>query len=140
MTAKEFLSGYREALYDERRIQSQIDDLKERATSLRLQKYRDTVQGGKQTAGHLSLMDKAIDLEINELNFALEKSQQQRRQVAAVIEAVADGRYRELLTHRYINRKNWDWIANCMGYSRDYLARELHRAALAAVSLPTAEQ
>jgi hypothetical protein len=136
MTAKEFLNGYRDALHDERRIQAQIDELQERALSLRSPDCADHVQGGKLTGGKLLLVDDAVDLEMNEVRLALEHSQQSRKKIAKVIEAVPNGRYRELLTHRYISCKSWEWISLHMRYNRDYLAKELHRAALATVILP----
>ena len=136
MTAKEFLNGYRDALHDERRIQAQIDELREQAMSLRSPDYENHVQGGKQTGGKLLLIDEAVDLELHELRLALERSQQSRRQIAQAIEDVPIGRYRELLAHRYISCKGWEWIALRMGYNRDYLAREVHQAALSAVTPP----
>ena len=136
MTAKEFLNRYQDAMHDERRIQTQIDELKERAVSLRSPDYGSHVQDGKQAEGKLLLIDEAVDLEMDELRPALERLQQTRRQVAQTIKAVPNGRYRELLTHRYICCKGWEWIAQRMGYNRDYLARELHQAALSAVRVP----
>ena len=134
LTPKEFLNQYRDALHDERHIRMQIGDLKESAASVGSRVSGPPVQGGSGSSGRLTLMDDALDMEMNELQQALRFSREMKRLVRSTIKAVDDSRYRELLMHRYVGLKSWSYIANRMRYGTTYVRQDLHGRALQAIN------
>ena len=60
---------------------------------------------------------------------------EQVRAVEAVIDAVGDAQYRDLLKYRYLNGWPWKKIAERMRFSKDWVWH-LHQKALRAVRVP----
>jgi hypothetical protein len=134
MTAKEFLQRYGDAIHDERRILAEIEELRERATSIRGgwhgESYMQEIKKGKDKGKKVLSMavmpngrggndsmaevDAYIDKEFSRLRKAKANSFVARREVVAAIDLVEDARYRELLSHRYIGFHTWEWIAETM--------------------------
>lgn len=56
-----------------------------------------------------------------------------KREIEDVVAKVEDRALRLLLEQRYLLCKDWEEIADFMGYCVDYVKRELHREALRAV-------
>jgi len=134
MTVKEFLKQYGDMQYEVRRIEAEIAELRERALSIRSSgKINDTVQGGGLN-NSMKAVDVYIDKELNRLRKAKANALVKRQEVQSVIEAVEDARYRELLSHRYISLRTWEWIAETMHASRRHITR-WHGQALQQVTL-----
>jgi len=154
MTAKEYLQRYGDAIHDERRILSEIEELRERATSIRggwhgesyMQEIKSGEAKGKKVystaivpRGHngnnsMAEVDSYIDKEFDRLRKAKANSMMIRFEVVTTIDLVEDARYRELLSHRYIGLHTWEWIAETMGYERRHIIR-LHGEALQKIQI-----
>ena len=73
-------------------------------------------------------MERALDRDIDRLIDL-------KREIAEVIAAVPDMRYRTLLEHRYLCGWGWRRIARTMNYSEDW-TRHAHGRALQMVRVP----
>ena len=139
MTAKEYLS-------QARLLDSTIDTRLERITRLRALVSGRTARtdgmprGGKgagsagstcdwtDTVIKIAEMERALDADIDRLIDL-------RREIASVIAAVPDARYRTLLECRYLCGWSWRRIARAMNYSEDW-TRHAHGRALQMVRVP----
>lgn len=132
MTAKEYLS-------QARLLDSAIDTRLERITRLRALVSGRTARtdgmprGGKSadwtdTVIKIAEMERALDVDIDRLIDL-------RREIASVIAAVPDARYRTLLECRYLCGWSWRRIARAMNYSEDW-TRHAHGRALQMVRVP----
>ena len=154
MTAKEFLNQYRESLCEARRIEAEIAELRDRAMSIQGSWHGEnyTVTRRREDGAELryeamalmprahgsnrsmTMVDSYIDKERGRLERAYDRALAVRQQVVAAIEAVPDARYRELLSHRYVSLRTWEWIAETMGVSTKQVHR-WHGAALGQLTM-----
>jgi len=132
MTAKEFLQQYLQA---ERSINAKLEeisrlrDLATRTTqTLEKDKIFVKTSIGDRTA---AIVDKIVDLE-REVDDEIDKLQEIRRQVLAVINGVTDTSQRCVLTLRYIHGMRFEEIAVKLNYHYRWVI-ELHGRGLRAV-------
>ncbi len=132
MTAKEYLS-------QARLLDSAIDTRLERITRLRALVSGRTARTDGMPRGEngadwtdtvikIAEMERALDADIDRL-IGL------KREIASVIAAVPDARYRTLLECRYLCGWSWRRIARAMNYSEDW-TRHAHGRALQMVRVP----
>lgn len=128
MTAKEYLWRVRDAERDLKRLEQEYEQAKADILHLKAIQYDgDKVTGGK--IGDLSDAIAAIVSYAEQLNEQWDKLIALRKEAKALIERIADGRYREVLTRRYLQGQSWEQVAVCMGYDY-YHVHKLHGKAL----------
>jgi DNA-directed RNA polymerase specialized sigma24 family protein len=138
MTPKQFLRQYQNALHRERALVESIEELKERAMSVKSQLGGEGMPTSKGAWDKMQLVDRAIDKETSQLCAALLRSQEIREKVQTSINAVKDGRYRELLTLRYIRCRSWERIADDM-HCDCRTVYKWHDVALTMIKVPKME-
>ncbi len=77
-----------------------------------------------------------IDDLLIEFRAKREKAIRDLREISAAVEAVEDAKSNILLRYKYIQCKDWDEIAVCMGHSEAYVRRSLHSKALKNFKIP----
>jgi hypothetical protein len=124
MGPKEFLQEYRSAVAEERRIASEMKELREWADSV-----QSSVKGFCFSPRELdekpfpALVEEIIEAELHLLRKAQGSAIAARMDVVFMIESVPNSRYRELLSYRYISMRTWDWIAETMNCDRTTVFR-----------------
>lgn len=134
ITPKEYL---RQALYlkqDIERKQNQIIELQSMAERTTGSYEALRVSG---TTSHSKLEDAVVRLsEIgDELAEMVSQYREKYREISAVIDAVEDPTYRQLLSLRYLSFMTWEQVAVEMGYSYVHVVHRLHPKALNAVKI-----
>lgn len=128
MTAKEYFWRVRDAERDLKSLEQEYEQAKADILHLKAIQYDgDKVTGGK--IGDLSDAIAAIVSYAEQLNEQWDKLIALRKEAKALIERIADGRYREVLTRRYLQGQSWEQVAVCMGYDY-YHVHKLHGKAL----------
>ncbi len=116
MTAKEYLRRIRDAESDLRSAEMEYQRARDDVMNLKAIEY-DKDKISNSHIGDLS--DAIVALE----KYAASVSEQwdrlivMREEAKAQIEQIADGRYREVLTRRYIWGESWEYIAVGMRYA-----------------------
>ena len=133
MTAKDYLSQARV-------LDSAIDARLERIARLRaLVSGRAARTDGMPRGGGGGVDWTETVLKIDEMERALDRDVDRlidlKREIAEVIAAVPDMRYRTLLEYRYLCGWGWRRIARTMNYSEDW-TRHAHGRALQMVRVP----
>ena len=90
----------------------------------------DGMPHGSSGSSDLSDYAAKIDELLMEFRTKREHLMKDLREISHAIEAVEDQRSNILLRYRYIQLKSWGFIAEAMGYTEDYVKRELHGKAL----------
>lgn len=135
MTAKRYLS---QAYYLDARINARVDEIARLRAHINrcVSHISDMPRGGHvdwtDTAVRVMELENVLTAEVNELT-------RLEREIAAVIAAVQDDRYRTLLELRYRSFYSWEAIAVMMHYSYDHIIR-MHGEALRAVKLPSPDE
>lgn len=128
MTAKEYLSQYREAVKDIRCRQAEIEQLREDATAISPSASAD------HTAGNISdkVGRKAPEIADLEREIEEEKAAARllRRDIRRTIGAVSGNEMRRLLTYRYLCGFTFERIAVKMGKSYYHVVHRMHPHAL----------
>lgn len=106
----------------------QLQDLKQLITAVNGISYNEKVQTSKQGDAAFKVVDKIIDLE-NEINNDIDELVNLKTDITHCIDCIDEPEYRLVLTLRYINLHQWDYIADYMHYSLNHIYR-LHRQAL----------
>ena len=122
MTAKEYLSQYRDCM-------TRIKEI-----SRHLQELRDIAEGLRDEAGQRVALDKAVSELVDAQEEAAEeidRLSKLRADVLGTIDSISSGTYRSLLYNRYILGMTWEQVAVDMGYSYVHLVHRLHPLALA---------
>jgi hypothetical protein len=128
MTAKEYLWRVRDAERDLKRLEQEYEQAKADILHLKAIQYdADKVTGGK--IGDLSDAIAAVEGYMERLNAQWDKLIALRKEAKMLIERIADGRYREVLTRRYLHGQSWEQVAVDMGYDY-YHVHKLHGRAL----------
>lgn len=129
MTAKEYLSQYRDCVEDIKAKRLEIEVLLADATAM-----SPSASGGGHTVGNTS--DKVgkkgaalADIE-REIEEEREAARTLRRDIRASIAALTDGTLRRLLTYRYICGCTWERVAVKMNMSYVHVVHRLHPKAL----------
>ena len=130
MTAKEYLSQYREAVKMIRTKQDELLALIEDATAVSPNQSGTHGGGTSDKVGRKSAAAADIEREIEEEKAALRVI---RRDIRATIAQVHSADLRRLLTYRYICGCTWERVAVKMNYSYVHIVHRLHPRALAAV-------
>jgi DNA-directed RNA polymerase specialized sigma subunit len=129
MNAKEYLS---QAFWLDRVIQNKLEQkerLEAMAQKVTVDFTKEKVLGGNNTTSPMEdATVKLIDLS-HEINDDIDRLIDLKREILATIKSLEDTSYQLLLEMRYINNKNWDDVAVCMGYDRRWVMR-LHGRAL----------
>lgn len=87
----------------------------------------DKVSGGK--IGDLSDAIAVLEGYAERVNAKWDKLVASRNEARTLIEQIADGRYREVLTRRYLRGESWEYIAVGLGYAYHHI-HKLHGQAL----------
>jgi len=106
------------------------NNMRKRLTSVSASKIKEiNVQGGKPE----TLEDRIIKyIEYsNEIDDLIGQLVRMKMKVVREIEMLDSGLDRALLTERYINNKDWEEVADCLGYEKRYTLK-LHNDALRA--------
>lgn len=128
MTAKEYLWRVRDAERDLKRLEQEYEQAKADILHLKAIQYDgDKVTGGK--IGDLSDAIAAIEGYMERLNEQWDKLIALREEAKVLIGQIADGRYREVLTRRYLQGKSLEKIAVDMRYNYRWIKR-LHGKAI----------
>ena len=98
--------------------------------------YDGMPKGPAPTSDMLSGYAAELDRLIADLEASGEKLYAELSEMIRAIEAVEDPRCSILLRYRYIQLKNWMYIAEQMGYSEVYVKGELHGMALNLFKIP----
>jgi len=129
MKAKEYLS---QAIWLDKVINNKIEQqesIRALAEKVTVNFTQEKVSGGK---GITSPMEEAtiklIDLS-HEINDDIDRLIDLKKEILNVINEIDDFRYKLLLEMRYINCKDWDEVANTLGYDTRYILK-LHGRAL----------
>lgn len=137
MTAKEYLG---QAYRLDQRINSKLEqvlslrELTTKATAT----MSDMPGGGSRNVYKMQdIIGKIVDLE-NEINADIDQLVDLKREMVAVIKAVADPEYQTLLELRFLCFKTWEQIAVDMNYSIQHIYR-LRDRALKMVVVPETE-
>lgn len=130
MTAKEYLSQYREAVKMIRTKQDELLTLIEDATAVSPNQSGTHSGGTSDKVGRKSAAAADIEREIEEEKATLRVI---RRDIRATIAQVRSADLRRLLTYRYICGCTWERVAVKMNYSYVHIVHRLHPRALAAV-------
>ncbi|MBQ1792159.1 MAG: DUF1492 domain-containing protein [Oscillospiraceae bacterium] len=131
MTAKEYLS---QAYRLDQRIERKLED----RDRMRAKLVKATAQlTGMPRGSGTDWTDAAVRVMEYEQQIAAEIEElcRVKTEIRAVIDAVEDKRYRELLTARYLDQKRWEQIAVDMHYSYMQVHR-LHKEALQSIRVP----
>ena len=128
MTAKEYLWQVRDAARELKRLEQEYEQARADILHLRGIAYDgDRVSGGK--IGDLSDAIEALEKYAERLNAQWDKLINLRENAKQRIDTMQDGRYREVLTLRYLGGQSWEQVAITMGYDY-YHVHKLHGAAL----------
>ena len=130
MTAKEYLSQYRDAVKLIYTKQDELLALIEDATAISPNNSGTHGGGISDKVGRKSAAAADIEREIEEEKAALRVI---RRDIRATIAQVRSADLRRLLTYRYICGCTWERVAVKMSYSYVHIVHRLHPRALAAV-------
>ncbi len=84
------------------------------------------------SGGSSDLSDYAVKIDelLIEFKAKRERLMQDLREISHAIDAVEDPRSNIILRYRYIQLKDWGFIAEAMGYAEEYVKRNLHGKAL----------
>ena len=104
------------------------EQMRRRLVNVKATQYREIdVMGGERKTSEDRILDYIeYSEQINEL---IDKLIGIKMTVVEEIERIDDGLYRTLLTERYINNKNWENVADILGYDERHTLR-LHNDAL----------
>lgn len=128
MTAKEYFWRVRDAERDLKSLEQEYEQAKADILHLKAIQYDgDKVTGGK--IGDLSDAIAAIEGYIERLNEQWDKLIALRKEAKVLIDQIADGRYREVLTRRYLQGQSLEKIAVDMRYNYRWIKR-LHGKAI----------
>ena len=128
MTAKEYLWRVRDAERELKQLEQAYTQARADILHLKGIAYdADKVTRGK--IGDLSDAIAALDGYAQRLNAKWDALVALREEARALIERITDGRYREVLTLRYLDGQSWEQVAVTMGYDY-YHVHKLHGRAL----------
>ena len=122
MTAKEYLSQYRDCMVRIKEVSRHLQDLRGLTESLR-------GEDGQRVA-----LDKAVAELVDAQDEAaaeIDRLSKLRDDVAIMIDCVSSNTYRSLLYNRYVLCMTWEQVAVDMGYSYVHIVHRLHPLALA---------
>ena len=120
MTAKEYLSQYRDCMVRIKEISRHLQELRGVTESLR-------GEDGQRVALAVSELEDAHD----EVAAEIDRLIKLRDDVVSTINSVSSGTYRSLLYNRYVLGMTWEQVAVDMGYSYVHIVHRLHPLALA---------
>lgn len=134
---KRFLIRYRFGVIKLKEISAEIDAL--RLGALPGGISYDGMPHGSGNMTDLSDYVADIDELITLYKETAGKNLRDLKQITRAIEAVEDPRCNILLRYRYIQLKDWAFIADRMGYSEIHVRGKLHSLALNAFKIPDEE-
>lgn len=127
MTAKEYLSTYKKMMEEVRCLDTEIEELWTQLTSSTASSDgmpKGSVQD-RQTKLHAIMADK-----VQVKRQKKREAEEVMAEVLETIDQVTDPNFRLILFERYIQDKNWEEIADHLGYVEEYVRGELHGKAL----------
>ena len=126
--AKAYLWRVRDAERELKRLEEEYEQAKADILHLKAIQYdADKVSGGK--IGDLSDAIAALEGYAERVNAQWDRLIMLRKKAGALIEQIADGRYREVLKRRYLWGESWEYIAIGLGYEYHHV-HKLHGQAL----------
>lgn len=132
MTAKEYLRRIRDAESDLRSAELDYQRARDDVINLKAIEY-DKDKVSNSHIGDLSDAITALEKYAERVNVKWDELVAMREEAKERIGEIADGRYREVLTRRYLQGESWEYIAVGMGYSFRQITR-LHGGALRAIA------
>lgn len=127
MTTKEYLKQYQKMMEEVRCLDVEIEELWTQLTSATSNNDgmpKGTVQD-RQTKLHAIMADK-----LQTKRSKKQVAEEIMAEVLETIDKVTDPNFRLILFERYIQDKNWEEIADHLGYVEEYVRGELHGKAL----------
>lgn len=127
MTAKEYLSTYKKMMEEVRCLDTEIEELWTQLTSSTSNSDgmpKGTVQD-RQTKLHAIMADKLQTKRKKKI-----EAESVMADILETVDQVTDPNFRLILFERYIQDKNWEEIADHLGYVEEYVRGELHGKAL----------
>lgn len=121
MTAKEYLSQYRDCMVRIKEISRHLQELRGITESLR----------GEDDSPRVALAVSELDDAQDEVTAEIDRLIKLRDDVVSTINSVSSGTYRSLLYNRYVLGMTWEQVAVDMGYSYVHIVHRLHPLALA---------
>ena len=134
MTAKEYLRRICDAESDLRSAEMEYQRARDEVMNLKAIEY-DKDKISNSHIGDLSDAIAALEKYAASVSEQWDRLIVMREEAKAQIEQIADGRYREVLTRRYIWGESWEYIAVGMGYAFRTVTW-LHGRALAQFKVP----
>ena len=126
--ARSYLWRVRDAERELKLLEQEYEQAKADILHLKAIQYdADKITGGK--IGDLSDAIAAIEGYVERINEQWDKLIALRNEAGALIEQIADGRYREVLKRRYLWGESWEHIAVGLGYAYHHI-HKLHGQAL----------
>lgn len=116
MTAKEYLRRIRDAESDLRSAEMEYQRARDDVMNLKAIEY-DKDKISNSHIGDLSDAIAALEKYAASVSEQWDRLIVMREEAKAQIEQIADGRYREVLTRRYIWGESWEYIAVGMRYA-----------------------
>lgn len=123
-----YLWRVRDAERELKLLEQEYEQAKADILHLKATQYdADKVSGGK--IGDLSDAIAVLEGYAERVNAKWDKLVALRNEAGALIEQIADGRYREVLKRRYLWGESWEYIAVRLGYAYHHI-HKLHGQAL----------
>lgn len=130
--AKAYLWRVRDAERELKRLEEEYEQAKSDILHLKAMEYdKDKVSNSR--IGDLSDAIAALEGYAERIAKQWDKLIALREDAKARIEQIEDGRYRDVLTRRYLQGQPWEWIAVGISYSHRQVTR-LHGRALLAIA------
>ena len=127
MTTKEYLKQYQKMMEEVRCLDVEIEELWTQLTSATSNNDgmpKGTVQD-RQTKLHAIMADKLQTKRRKKI-----EAESVMADILETVDQVTDPNFRLILFERYIQDKNWEEIADHLGYVEEYVRGELHGKAL----------
>ena len=127
MTTKEYLNQYKRMMEEVRCLDVEIEELWTQLTSAT--SNNDGMPKGpvqdRQTKLHAIMADKLQTKRKKKI-----EAESVMADILETVDQVTDPNFRLILFERYIQDKNWEEIADHLGYVEEYVRGELHGKAL----------
>lgn len=138
--AKRYMEYVRTSRNSVRQTQEAIEQMREDLAGLKAIVY-SSIPGSPNAYGDaipdgVIRIDEAIRVYTTELAEWLDVEDEAHES----IKRIADGRHREILWSHYVSQKSWEQIAVDMGYSYDYVRKDLFESSLEALYAAMPEQ
>ena len=130
---KRFMKRYRKNVALIGRLKSKLEDLNNKIYNVRSPKLSDMPRGGEPVT-MADLVANKIELE-ERIKRLSGKGYNLKSEITALIDDLDDVRYAEILEGFFIECKDFDEIADCMGYTKRHVIRLYSEGLVALMSV-----